>query len=132
MLSCALKSTSKDRHGVISSNHTMTQHDPFASNAANHGLFQVGCTCPRLSCGKDLWNEAADERSPLFSWSVPTDAANSVSAHSVRWVSALAALSAGYASDDMEMNAVRTKTQKPMVKIPTSATCTVSWRRNVA
>lgn len=38
------------------------------------------------------------ERSPLFSWSVPCDAVNSVSAHSIRWVSALAALSAGYAS----------------------------------
>ena len=59
-------------------------------------LSKLGCTCPRLSCGSDLWNVAAEERSPLFSWSVPCDAANSVSAHSVRWVRALVARSAGY------------------------------------
>lgn len=55
-------------------------------------------TCPRWSWGSDLWNVAAEEWSPLSSWSVPTDATNSVSAHSILEVSALAALSAGYAS----------------------------------
>ena len=78
---------------------------------------RCGCTCPSLSCGSDLWNVAAEERSPLFSCSVPSDAANSVSANSVRWVNALAARSAGYAShgnecDGSEVNTVNVRSPR--------------------
>ena len=52
---------------MLSSTHSLKNGYALKPNAANAFLSKLGYTCPKLSCGSDLWNDAAEERSPLFS-----------------------------------------------------------------